>query len=320
MCAIFGLIDYGKILKTWEREQILRVLSIECEERGTDAAGYAFNEKGKLKIVKRPVPAHELQLWLNHDSNVILGHTRMTTQGSADDNYNNHPFFGNAGGKRFALAHNGILRNDSALRKELNIPETKIKTDSYIAVQLLEKFGELSESSLANMAEKLLGSFVFTLLDSDNNSYFVRGNNPLALYKFRAGFYVYASTEQILNTALRALGIMGREHEKIETHIGDIIKIDANGNLSRSTFEVVEPDYDYCLRGFDWRDFYNRESEEIKQLKNFANTVGVASEDIDLLLNYGFAPDDIEELLYIPGAIDEAVYIALEELGYCGGC
>lgn len=320
MCAIFGLIDYGKILKSWEREQILRVLSIECEERGTDAVGYAFNEKGKLKIVKRPVPAHELQLWLYDDSNVILGHTRMTTQGSADDNFNNHPFYGNADGKRFALAHNGILRNDTALRKELNIPETKIKTDSYIAVQLLEKLGELSEISLANMAEKILGSFVFSLLDSENNSYFVRGNNPLELYKFKAGFYIYASTEAILNTALRALGILDCEHEKIEVNIGDIFKIDADGDLSRSTFEVTEPDYDYCLRGFDWRDFYNREFEEIKQLKNFANTVGVAFEDIDLLLNYGFAPDDIEELLYIPGAIDEAVYIALEELGYCGGC
>lgn len=318
MCAVFGLIDYGKVLTAQQRECILWRLSVDCEERGIDATGYAFRENGKLKVVKKPVPAHELFLTLKEDCNVILGHTRMTTQGKAEDNFNNHPFLGSAGGTPFALAHNGILRNDTALRKELNIPETKIKTDSYIAVQLLEKLGELSEKTLAQTAEKILGSFVFTLLDNDNNSYFVRGNNPLALYKFKAGLYVYASTEQILNTALRALGIMGREHEKIETHIGDIIKIDADGNLSRSKFEPSEPDYDYSLRGFDWRDFYNRELEEIKQLKNFANTVGVASEDIDLLLNYGFAPDDIEELLYIPGAIDEAIYIALEELGYCG--
>ena len=31
------------------------------------------------------------------------------------------------------------------------------------------------------MAEKVSGSFVFTILDVDNNSYFVKGDNPLAL-------------------------------------------------------------------------------------------------------------------------------------------
>lgn len=92
MCAIFGLIDYGNFLKTYERERILRVLSIECEERGTDATGYAFNEKGKLKIVKKPVPAHELRLRLSDDSNVILGHTRMATQGLAKKQFQQPPF------------------------------------------------------------------------------------------------------------------------------------------------------------------------------------------------------------------------------------
>ena len=37
MCAVFGLIDYEKVFSTKQREQILRVLSKECEVRGTDA-------------------------------------------------------------------------------------------------------------------------------------------------------------------------------------------------------------------------------------------------------------------------------------------
>lgn len=320
MCAIFGLIDHGKILKSYERELILRVLSTECEERGTDATGYAFNENGKLKIVKKPVPAHELRLWLNDDSNVILGHTRMTTQGNAADNFNNHPFFGNAGGKRFALAHNGILRNDISLRKELNIPETRIETDSYIAVQLLEKFGELSEATLAQTAEKISGSFVFTLLDSENNSYFVRGNNPLALYKFKAGFYIYASTEMILDAALKTLGILDREHEKVETQIGDILKIDKDGNLSRATFDVPEPDYDYdygyyYLPRFDLKNL-GGESAVVKRIKKFADTIGVESEDIDFLLDCGYDPDEIEDLLYYPGAFRDTMCMLLDD--YCG--
>ena len=54
MCAIFGLIDYNHTLNAKQREKLLRVLSEECEERGTDATGYAFNHNGKLTIYKRP--------------------------------------------------------------------------------------------------------------------------------------------------------------------------------------------------------------------------------------------------------------------------
>ena len=63
----------------------------------------------------------------------------MTTQGSEEKNYNNHPFLGQAGGRQFALAHNGVLHNDLMLRRSLKLPHTKIETDSYVAVQLIER-------------------------------------------------------------------------------------------------------------------------------------------------------------------------------------
>ncbi len=53
MCAIFGLIDYKKAFSVRQREQILRVLSNECEERGTDATGYAFNTNLRLKLEEK---------------------------------------------------------------------------------------------------------------------------------------------------------------------------------------------------------------------------------------------------------------------------
>ena len=68
----------------------------------------------------------------------MMGHTRMATQGNCRKNYNNHPFPGRAGGQAFALAHNGVLSNDDILRRKLALPETKIETDSYVAVQLIE--------------------------------------------------------------------------------------------------------------------------------------------------------------------------------------
>lgn len=198
MCAIFGLIDYRKVFTAVQRECIMNVLAIESEIRGTDATGFAFNSGGRLRIYKRPVPAHEVSLKLSEGANVILGHTRMATQGDKKLNYNNHPFLGNVRGTEFALAHNGIIYNDREIAIEQELPVTKIETDSYVAVQMLEKSGELSEKSLAEMAEKINGSFVFTLLDEFNNSYFVKGDNPLVIYMFTSGFYVYASTEMML--------------------------------------------------------------------------------------------------------------------------
>ena len=67
MCAIFGLIDYNHTLNAKQREKLLRVLAEECEERGTDATGYAFNHNGKLAIYKRPYAAHKVHLRLHED-------------------------------------------------------------------------------------------------------------------------------------------------------------------------------------------------------------------------------------------------------------
>ena len=183
MCAIFGLIDYEHRLTTRAKEKILKVLSKECEIRGTDATGFAFNHNGHISIFKRPLPARKMHLHLPDEVYAIMGHTRMATQGSEKLNYNNHPFPGRAGNKNFALAHNGVLSNDKLLRKEKSLPESLVQTDSYIAVQLLESAGSLDFNSIREMSEELIGSFVFTILDDSDGMYFVRGNNPLCMFQ-----------------------------------------------------------------------------------------------------------------------------------------
>lgn len=311
MCAIFGLIDYERVFSAHQREIILKVLSEECEVRGTDATGFAFNSGGKLKIFKRPFPAHEVSLNLRDDANVILGHTRMATQGDKQKNYNNHPFFGNAEAK-FALAHNGILYNENLIRHDMAIPDSHIETDSYIAVQILEKMGELSEKSLTEMAEKVIGSFVFTILDEDNNSYFIKGDNPLALYHFEAGFYIYASTDLILEKALHVLGLSKYLHKEIFSNNGDILKIDSAGKLTKSAFT---PGLAYSL---NWHDDYYMDAFCYHRLMQHADRCGIDWENVELLFDYGYMPVEIEDLFGIPGAVEMAVQEVLHEFGYCG--
>ena len=238
MCCLFGILDYGGKLSRKEKTKILSVLSIACEERGTDATGIAYNSGDCLRVYKRPLPAHLLWFKIYEDTRAVMGHTRMTTQGSEKYLPNNHPFPGKAGEVNFALSHNGVLSNDKRLRRQHDLPATKIETDSYIAVQLLEAAGEISFQSLADMAEKLEGSFTMTVLTDDDTLYVVRGDNPFTLFHFeKLGFYIYASTEPILKTALKQLNLKLGKPTKIKLDCGEILKIDAEGRMTRSQFD-----------------------------------------------------------------------------------
>ena len=295
MCAIFGLIDYEHRLTTRAKEKILRVLSKECEVRGTDATGFAYNHGGHLSIYKRPLPAHKMHLRLTDDVSVVMGHTRMATQGSEKLNFNNHPFTGRAGSSSFALAHNGVLTNDKLLRKEKSLPESYIQTDSYIAVQLLEQAGTLDFNTLKDMAEALIGSFVITILDELDNVYFVRGNNPLAIYNFHThGFYLYASTSDILDRTMKKLGMSRAIKTSVGTSTGDIIRISTYGDIERSEFSTYSP--------FSCDLWYRRvpDNTQLAQLKEIATCFGIDECYIDLLYENGFTEDEIEDLLYEP--------------------
>ena len=299
MCCLFGILDYGNTLTIRQRTKTLSILATACEARGTDATGIAYNTRHHLTIYKRPLAARAMRFQLPNDANVIMGHTRMATQGDEKKNFNNHPFSGYAGGEHFALAHNGVLYNDTSLQLEYRLPMTKIETDSYVAVQLLEKFGSLSE--LPKMAELLLGTFNFTLLDEKNNLYLVKGNNPLCLYHWKQrNLYLYASTEEILKQALQGIPYHFGIPERIEINEGDIMRIDSHGNRSLSHFSTASLGahgyygYPYLYNWDGWLSpsptHQKKEGSYSDLLKSMAHTFGYTAEDVEALLADGFTP------------------------------
>lgn len=298
MCCLFGLIDYAGIFSASEKNTIISVLSRECEERGTDATGIAYNSYGKLRVFKRPLPAHSMWYRIPSDAKVIMGHTRMTTQGSEKFNFNNHPFVGNAGNTTFALAHNGVLRNDNALRKSEKIPDTFIQTDSYIAVQLIEKENTLSFDTIRKMAEKTEGTFCYTILSNKNETYFVKGDNPMTIYKFNS-YYIYASTEDILKRAVAKLH-MGN-YSRVSINGGDILKIDRHGHIDVQQFNysLYSPDIDYFNY---YKTIYQSDDNDeiIDELVEYAGYFGIDADDIMMLLDYGYDELEIEDMLYEP--------------------
>ncbi len=301
MCCLFGLIDSRNQFGAKEKSLILSVLATECEERGTDATGIAYCSHRHLSIYKRPIAAHRMRFCIPTDSRVIMGHTRMTTQGDARKNRNNHPFLGYAENKPFALAHNGVLWNDGILRRTKHLPKTKTQTDSYVAVQLLEQQKALDFDSLAKMAEQVEGSFSFAVLDEQDALWIVKGDSPLSIAYFpECGVYVYASTAEILNRALTRYGRQLGCRKTVEVEMGELLKIDRRGHITRATFDaskLCRPSWEYWSSSL-YAEPPKMESEHIRLLKSVARAFGFTGEMIDRLLDQGFTTDDIEEILY----------------------
>lgn len=299
MCCLFGLIDTQSNLTNRQKNWLLWALAHASEARGTDATGIAYNYHGKLLIYKRPCPGRCMRFHVPEDARTVMGHTRMATQGNCRKNYNNHPFPGRAGGQAFALAHNGVLSNDDILRRKLALPETKIETDSYVAVQLIEKKKTLTLNSLQFMAEQVRGSFTFTVLDEADNLYVIKGDNPFCLYHYpRYGLYLYCSTEEILQTALSGAGLRLDRPERISSRYGDILRIDSAGNLEWGTFRCRQEGHWGCDYGWGRIFSASDEGTYLEALKSVSGAFGIFPEEIDRLYERGFALEEIEDALY----------------------
>ena len=298
MCCLFGVLDYGGKLQASQRLRMVKELGKAAEFRGTDATGIAFFQRDRLCVQKAPKPAHRMRYHIPGEARYIMGHTRMTTQGSERNNQNNHPFIGRFGDTTFALAHNGVLYNDRELQRCNHLPKTNIETDSYVAVQLIERQKEVSPNSLRRMAEQLDGHFTFTVLDQRNNLYFIKGNNPLTIYHYpQIGLYLYASTTEILEMATEALDIRRWAKKVIQPRQGEILCIDCYGQRSMTRFDDIR--LNQFTRWFSAYDPYDpMESEYWDLLMEIAPTLGVPEEEVQALALAGYSAFDTEELLY----------------------
>ena len=303
MCGLLGFLHYGNN-KLQDLSTLTNSLTEQSAVRGMDATGIAFCNSTGMKILKENKSAYKVQFKHSDEIVAMTGHTRHSTQGSEKKNYNNHPFYGRTQNARFALAHNGVLCNDEKLRKQYSLPKTKIETDSFVAVQLIESQRKLDFDSLKYMAERTEGSFSYSILDDENNIWLVKGDSPLSILHFpNLKIYVYASTDEILYKALVDYSplfsaLKNGEFEAIDISEGDILKICHDGRLKRNTFNFS---YYFGKGWWDYGSFKGSgymEYDYVEDLKAVASMNGYSPEDIDHLLEQGFMPEEIEEYIY----------------------
>ena len=305
MCGLFGFSSYNNNVSKQKLDDLLNNLAFESQVRGTQATGIACkNSKHQLMVQKENKSASDVHFQISKKTNAVIGHTRHATQGRVEDNFNNHPFKGTLkNGTPFALAHNGVLTNDKILRTEKNLPKTKVETDSYVAVQLLEQNNAITHKALKEMAEAVDGSFSFTVIDNNDNLFFVKGDNPLSIVHFeKLGLYVYASTDEILWKALVDSGFVQQikkgEYKEIPIEEGQILSISKDGKVEYSDFEYI----DICHYPRWWYSGYSEKTDVystyLEDVRNLASYIGYSEDTVDRLLHQGFTLEEVEDFLY----------------------
>lgn len=307
MCTLFGFLDYGKRVPWKILQKLVQALANASEVRGHHAAGIAYNRDDTLTIFKRPKPAHKLHFRIPDGTAAVMGQTRLTTQGDQKQNYNNHPFRGEAG-TEFALAHNGVLYNDLTLRSKLRLPDTDIETDSYIAVQPIESQKELTFDSMRYAAEQVRGYFTFTILDRKDNLYFIKGESPLYLIHFPSlGLYVYSSTKEIMTAAFKQIPAQFPKYEVIDVKEGELLRISPDGKIIRSSYTVQS---DYYMNSHRWFGNYlcgwdqpskdYCDEDDYMLLLELCSYYGAEPETVQYLRDLGYSYAEIEDFLIYP--------------------
>jgi glucosamine--fructose-6-phosphate aminotransferase (isomerizing) len=178
MCGIVGY--SGQINSI---EPVLEGLT-RLEYRGYDSAGVCFkNAQGKLEFIKKEGKIDNLKSIINSthpQSNIAIGHTRWATHGLVNDT-NAHPHVEGD----FAIVHNGIIENASALKKMLEAKGHIFhsQTDTEVFLKLVLDFAKTEKNILqiiSSAFQKVQGNSAFVIMSVlDNCIYSIKRAAPL---------------------------------------------------------------------------------------------------------------------------------------------
>jgi len=185
-------------------KRVSMALLNQIVSRGEDATGAAWvqsdsaNKKATIAVSKAPVPAYGFEQYLSKmpiaTKRAIL-HTRWATQGSPQNNLNNHPI---VSGKIVGV-HNGVLSNDDNVFEYLR-EERQAQVDSEAAFALLNR----TKYSPANVLRSLKGRAALAWFDARDKRdlHLARvDGSPLAIGATAKGSLFFASTMPLLVNA-----------------------------------------------------------------------------------------------------------------------
>ena len=225
MCGIFGLV-IGENLQLSPKElmHIVNNMFKLSESRGKEASGLAVRFKDSIYVFKEPITSSELvktakyKYLFNQTLKVdgyengkliapilILGHSRLQTNGQSEINTNNQPVV-----KDGAVGiHNGIIVNDAELWEAFSEIEKKYDVDTEVFLSLLQMHRSKGKSlveAVKVVFNQIEGSASVAIQFDDNNNLVLASNTGSLYISFSQNgkILVFASEKYILQQTLVA--------------------------------------------------------------------------------------------------------------------
>ena len=209
MCGISGFSLNPNDSSITNSRNLAGRLLLGIEHRGRDATGACwFGPNGSSETQKHAVTASAfvrgLSMWKKTNDAIL--HTRMWTQGSPDNNDNNHPIHvGPVTG-----VHNGGIWNDDSLFRSMSEDITRnAEVDSEAAFAAIAYgVGRLPHANnLMDCLEKIEGTAALAWYDSDDDRRTLHlarvYGSPLVIAQNNFGSLFFASTEATIKEALQ---------------------------------------------------------------------------------------------------------------------
>jgi glucosamine 6-phosphate synthetase-like amidotransferase/phosphosugar isomerase protein len=220
MCSIFGIGFYRnhKFGSISTLTGVVSRLFKEAQVSGRRACGLSIMKEKSVHVLRRPKSGSELvgsREYLDFMDNTlegmtgndnklmsIIGHCRAPTQGSPENNLNNHPqVIGNILG-----VHNGIIGNDHKLFKSFEkVIKRGAEVDTEIIFRLINHFTSYRDSKTIDAIKKttpyLGGSYACAMQNADQpyNLYLFRHGNPIKVLHYNdMGLVVFATREHFI--------------------------------------------------------------------------------------------------------------------------
>jgi asparagine synthetase B (glutamine-hydrolysing) len=200
MCSIagFSLSEKSKI----NPRRLSKALLVEMDVRGNQAAGFAWQSSTGSGIYKQAVSGAQLSMKpMSKAARLGVLHTRYATHGSINVSANNHPVM--SPDKNIALVHNGVIYNHDLVRGVLDGKLAEV--DTAVIPAILQQY-DRDFSKL----EMLDGDAAISWLDeTDRLTLRVArvSHSPLIIAQLQDGSFIFASTESMLVTACKKLGL-----------------------------------------------------------------------------------------------------------------
>jgi len=213
MCGIYGLIGSSVSLGAPNIMARISKLAKLSESRGKEASGLALLSNNSIYVYRESVSSSKLvrspQLKIlesiirgnGHQTaahNIcIMGHSRLVTNGTQEDNYNNQPVIKDG----VVGIHNGIITNSETLWNKYNEIKRCYEIDTEIILALLKQ--NLCETqsiikSIQNIDSVIEGTYSLALI-FDNLNKIVLATNNGSLYFYRDNDnYGFASEKNIM--------------------------------------------------------------------------------------------------------------------------